>query len=509
MGLIMEGKKFAILSDILGDEDHLGDMDFKVCGTADGVTAFQMDLKIGGIPREVMEQALEQAREGRLHILEKMNAVLSAPRADMSKYAPRIHVIKIRPEKVREVIGSGGKVIRGIIEQTGVKIDIEDDGSIHIASTDEESAKKAIGIIEGIVEEAEIGKIYEGRVTRIAEFGAFVEIIPGTDGLVHISELAHQRVRRVEDVLKEGDMVKVKCLDVDHQGKIRLSRKALLERDAEPEASTSREAGGTPKRQPEPDSDEDLPEDDIGLLDINRPRLERDVAPPRRPEGNFRREEPSFRDEQPRFTRDSRDSRDEDMSERDAREDRDSRRGSTGGRGQFRTDRPGPRSDRGDRGGNDRGPRGPRSGGGGGRSRMSGGQDRDRGGNDRGPRGPRSGGGGDRGPRGGGRDRHDRDRAPSYDRDRGPERERPEPRYGRDGNRIHGNRDERVERMEQLDRVDRIDRNEWTGGVDRLDKGGLFGAEKEGRDFRERSDREPRESREPRFPRFRRRDEDE
>lgn len=234
MGLIKEGEKVAILSDILGDEDHLGDMDFKVCGTNEGITAFQMDLKIGGISPVIMEQALEQAKEGRLHILGEMNKVISKPRDTVSAYAPRIFTIKVKPGKVREVIGSGGKVIRGIIEQTGVKIDIEDDGSVRIASVDEASAKKAISIIERIVEEPEAGKIYEGKVTRIAEFGAFVEIIPGTEGLCHISELDLTRVRRVEDVVQVGDVVRVKCLEVEPSGKMRLSRRALLKSEPPP-----------------------------------------------------------------------------------------------------------------------------------------------------------------------------------------------------------------------------------------------------------------------------------
>lgn len=232
MGLIKEGDKVAVLSDILGDEDHLGDMDFKVCGTQEGVTAFQMDLKIGGVSREIMEQALSQAKEGRLHILGKMSEAINSPRTAVSKYAPRIFTMKVRPEKVREVIGSGGKVIRSIIERTGVKIDIEDDGKINIASANEEAAQKAIDIINQIVAEAEPGKIYEGKITRIADFGAFVEIIPGTEGLCHISELEHFRVRRVEDVVQMGDVIKVKCLEVDPSGKIRLSRKVLLPKEA-------------------------------------------------------------------------------------------------------------------------------------------------------------------------------------------------------------------------------------------------------------------------------------
>jgi polyribonucleotide nucleotidyltransferase len=231
MGLIKEGDNYKILSDILGDEDHLGDMDFKVCGTEEGVTAFQLDLKISGISRELMEKALLQAKEGRLFILEKMKETITEPKKQFSDYAPRIHTIQVKPDKVREVIGSGGKVIRGIIEQTGVKIDIDDTGRVNIASSNGEAAQKAIDIINRIVEEPEIGKIYEGKVVRIAEFGAFVEIIPGTDGLVHISELEHHRVRRVDDVVKEGDIIRVKCLDVDQQGKIRLSRKALLAKE--------------------------------------------------------------------------------------------------------------------------------------------------------------------------------------------------------------------------------------------------------------------------------------
>jgi polyribonucleotide nucleotidyltransferase len=231
MGLIKEKDQVAILTDILGDEDHLGDMDFKVCGTEDGVTAFQLDLKISGISRELMEKALLQAKEGRLFILEKMKETITEPKKQFSAFAPRIHTIQVKPDKVREVIGSGGKVIRGIIEQTGVKIDIDDTGRVNIASSNEEALQKAITIIQNIVEEPEIGKIYEGKVVRIAEFGAFVEIIPGTDGLVHISELEHHRVRRVDDVVKEGDIIRVKCLDVDQQGKIRLSRKALLPKE--------------------------------------------------------------------------------------------------------------------------------------------------------------------------------------------------------------------------------------------------------------------------------------
>ncbi|MGZ3721287.1 MAG: polyribonucleotide nucleotidyltransferase [Bdellovibrionales bacterium] len=228
MGLIKEGDKYAVLSDILGDEDHLGDMDFKVAGTRKGITSLQMDIKIDSISFEVMEQALKQAYDGRNHILNEMEKVISQPRGEISQYAPRIETIKIKPDKVREVIGSGGKVIKGIIEETGVKIDIEDDGTIHIASTDPKAAKRAIEIIQGICAEAEVGKTYSGKVVKIMDFGAFVEIFPNSSGLLHISEIAHERIRNVTDVLNEGDVIDVKVLDVDRSGRIKLSRKALL-----------------------------------------------------------------------------------------------------------------------------------------------------------------------------------------------------------------------------------------------------------------------------------------
>ncbi len=229
MGLIKEGEHVSVLSDILGDEDHLGDMDFKVAGTSEGVTSLQMDIKISGVNREIMGQALHQAKEGRLHILGIMNAALPAARTAVSGHAPRIITLKVKPDKIREIIGPGGKVIRGIIEATGVKMDVEDDGTVRIASVDEEAAKKAIEMVQRIAAEAEVGKIYKGTVRKIVEFGAFVEILPGTDGLVHISQLAPERVRKVSDVLKEGDEVMVKVLEVDRQGKIRLSRKDALE----------------------------------------------------------------------------------------------------------------------------------------------------------------------------------------------------------------------------------------------------------------------------------------
>lgn len=228
MGLIKEGDDVAILSDILGDEDHLGDMDFKVAGTANGVTAIQMDIKITGVTREIMGQALDQAKEGRLHILGKMADALTAPRSDMSPYAPRITTIWVKTDKIRDVIGSGGKNIRGITESTGVSIDIEDTGKINIASTNKEACDKAIKMIRDLTAEAEEGKLYMGTVRKVMDFGAFVEIFPGTDGLVHISELDTERVKNVTDILKEGDKVLVKCIGIDKQGKIKLSRKEAL-----------------------------------------------------------------------------------------------------------------------------------------------------------------------------------------------------------------------------------------------------------------------------------------
>ena len=228
MGLIKEGDKVAILSDILGDEDHLGDMDFKVAGTAKGVTALQMDIKISGVTKEILRNALSQAKEGRMHILGIMVQSISEPRKDMAKNAPRIVTMMVKPEKVREVIGSGGKVIKGIIEKTGAKVDIEDSGKVTISSTNGESLKLAVAMINDITQEAEIGKIYFGKVRKIMEFGAFVEIFPGTDGLVHISQIDNKRVEKVSDVLKEGDEVKVKVLDVDRAGKIKLSIKETL-----------------------------------------------------------------------------------------------------------------------------------------------------------------------------------------------------------------------------------------------------------------------------------------
>ena len=227
MGLVKEGERFAVLTDILGDEDHLGDMDFKVAGTANGVTALQMDIKINGITSEIMKVALEQAKAGRLHILGEMNKVLDKPRAEMSAWAPTIITIKIDPEKIRDVIGKGGSVIRQITEETGATIDIENDGTVKIASVDGASGREALRRIEMITADVEVGRVYEGKVVRLMDFGAFVAILPGRDGLVHISQISDERVERVSDKLKEGDVVKVKVLEVDRQGRVRLSMRGV------------------------------------------------------------------------------------------------------------------------------------------------------------------------------------------------------------------------------------------------------------------------------------------
>ena len=236
MGLIKEPDAYAVLTDILGDEDHLGDMDFKVAGTEDGVTALQMDIKIDGITREIMEVAVEQAREGRLHILGIMNNVIDRPRSELSEWAPRILTMKIDREKIRDVIGKGGAVIRAITEETGTTIDIEDDGTIKIASVDKAAGEAAQKRIEDITADVEVGKIYEGKVVKLMDFGAFVSILPGRDGLVHISQISDERVERVSDRLSEGDVVRVKVLEVDKQGRVRLSMKAVT---ADEESSAS------------------------------------------------------------------------------------------------------------------------------------------------------------------------------------------------------------------------------------------------------------------------------
>jgi polyribonucleotide nucleotidyltransferase len=234
MGLVMDEKsgKHAILSDIAGAEDHYGDMDFKVAGTAEGITALQMDIKVGGITTEIMRKALDQARRGRMHILGKMKEALATPRQNISAFAPRIVTIRIPVDKIRDVIGPGGKMIRSIIERTGVKIDVEDDGRVNVASADGESAQKAISIIQELTATPELNKTYLGKIQRITDFGAFVEIMPGTDGLLHVSEIANHRVKDVRDELKEGEQILVKVINIDPTGKIRLSRKALLQEEA-------------------------------------------------------------------------------------------------------------------------------------------------------------------------------------------------------------------------------------------------------------------------------------
>jgi polyribonucleotide nucleotidyltransferase len=249
MGLVKEGDAYAILTDIAGAEDHYGDMDFKVAGTRDGITALQMDIKVAGITSQIMREALAQAQRGRLHILDKMDEVLTEPRTKVSAYAPRIYTLQIPVDKIRDVIGPGGKMIRSIIEQTGVKIDVEDSGKVNVASNDEVSANKALQIIRDLTATAEVGKTYLGKVTRLAEFGAFVEIIPGTDGLLHISEVAEHRIKDIKDELKEGDQVLVKVLAVEGN-RIKLSRKAILKEQRA-------KMGGAP---PPPDAEGGTPE---------------------------------------------------------------------------------------------------------------------------------------------------------------------------------------------------------------------------------------------------------
>ena len=228
MGLIQEGDQTVILSDILGDEDHLGDMDFKVVGTSEGITSLQMDIKISGVTREIMSNALEQAKAGRLHILGKMQEAITEPRADIAPHAPKFFTVKINPDKIRDIIGPGGKIIKGLSAEFDAKIEVDDDGNVKVFTPSGDTAEKLLARIEDITEEAKVGKIYDGTVKTIKDFGAFVEILPGTDGLVHISELADKRVGKVTDILKEGDKVKVKVLEIDQRGKIRLSRKAVL-----------------------------------------------------------------------------------------------------------------------------------------------------------------------------------------------------------------------------------------------------------------------------------------
>jgi polyribonucleotide nucleotidyltransferase len=272
MGLVMDeaSGKWAVLSDIAGAEDHYGDMDFKVTGTRTGITALQMDIKVSGITLDIMRKALEQAKQGRFEILDTMASVLDAPRPDISNYAPRIVTIRIPTEKIRDVIGPGGKTIRGIIEKTGVKIDVEDDGRVNVASSDEAAASKALAIIKELTATPELDATYMGRVERITDFGAFIEIMPGVDGLLHVSEIANYRVKDVRDELKEGEQVMVKVINIDPSGKVRLSRKVLLAPDE-----------GTSPRDPRPVHD--APDGD-GPRDHGHrgPRGDRGGRPPRR-----------------------------------------------------------------------------------------------------------------------------------------------------------------------------------------------------------------------------------
>jgi polyribonucleotide nucleotidyltransferase len=231
MGLVMEGDQVVVLTDILGDEDHLGDMDFKITGSREGVTAVQMDIKIGGVTREIMSRALEQARVGRMHILDEMGKAIDKPRSEVSPYAPKMTSIEINPERIKDIIGPGGKTIKAIQAETETRLEVEDSGKVNIYAPHDDAAQAAIKAIKRLTQEPEVDQVYLGKVVKVMDFGAFVEILPGTDGLVHISQLANERVQRVTDVVNEGDEILVKVLGIDKQGKIRLSRKAVLESD--------------------------------------------------------------------------------------------------------------------------------------------------------------------------------------------------------------------------------------------------------------------------------------
>ncbi len=287
MGLIKDGNRFAVLTDILGDEDHLGDMDFKVAGTTGGVTALQMDIKIQGITKEIMQVALAQAKEARLHILAKMQEAVGGAKAEVSQFAPRLYTMKINPEKIRDVIGKGGAVIRALTEETGCVIDIGEDGTITIASTEASKAEYAKRRITEITAEAEVGKVYEGAITKILDFGALVNILPGKDGLLHISQIAHQRVERVEDFLKEGQIVKVKVLETDEKGRIKLSLKALLDRPEGyvEEERPRRDFGDRPRR------DDRGPRREREPRENREPRGDAPAAEPGTPEGGERQPE--------------------------------------------------------------------------------------------------------------------------------------------------------------------------------------------------------------------------
>ncbi|MGC9157965.1 MAG: polyribonucleotide nucleotidyltransferase, partial [Terracidiphilus sp.] len=304
MGLVKEGDDYAILTDIAGAEDHYGDMDFKVAGTRKGITALQMDIKIGGLTREILEKAMEQARRGRFFLLDKMDAVLNGPRTERSAYAPRIETVQIPVDKIRDLIGKGGATIRGIVEQTGAKIDVDDTGRVSIASSDGESLKKAIEMVGNITAVPEVGKVYLGRVSRLAEFGAFVELFPGTDGLLHISEIAEHRVKEVKDELREGDQVMVKVLAIEGN-RIKLSRKALIKEQraklgqampsegeetaaaSVPSVPSARPSSEFEERQPKSNQStilieggDDFEEEDAGFDEEGEPNFNRIDVPP-------------------------------------------------------------------------------------------------------------------------------------------------------------------------------------------------------------------------------------
>jgi polyribonucleotide nucleotidyltransferase len=291
MGLIKEGNRFAVLTDILGDEDHLGDMDFKVAGTTNGVTALQMDIKIQGITREIMQVALAQAKEARMHILGKMQEVMAEAKTEVSNFAPRLFTMKINPEKIRDVIGKGGSVIRALTEETGTQIDIAEDGTITIASTDPAKAEDARKRIEQITAEVEIGKVYEGPITKILDFGALVNLLPGKDGLLHISQIAHERVERVQDYLSEGQIVRVKVLETDEKGRVKLSMKALLERPPMQQGDDRPRGDRPPREQRESREpresrearDQREPREQRESREQREPRDQREFQPPQPP----------------------------------------------------------------------------------------------------------------------------------------------------------------------------------------------------------------------------------
>jgi polyribonucleotide nucleotidyltransferase len=281
MGLIKEGNRFAVLTDILGDEDHLGDMDFKVAGTTNGVTALQMDIKIQGITREIMQVALAQAKEARMHILGKMQETMAEAKTEVSTFAPRLFTMKINPEKIRDVIGKGGSVIRALTDEFGCQINIEEDGTITIASTDPSRAEEARKRIEQITAEVEIGKVYEGPITKILDFGALVNLLPGKDGLLHISQIAHERVEKVTDYLSEGQIGRVKVLETDEKGRVKLSMKALLDRPAMPPRDEQPRGDRQPRGDQPPRDQQFREQREQQPREQREPRDQREFQPPR------------------------------------------------------------------------------------------------------------------------------------------------------------------------------------------------------------------------------------